>query len=99
MTDQPAPLAFMTAKEREDRLVLAASRGVYVALVQPKKHLGDAARAFDYRARTFEGDAFETAFEWARENMGRIDRQREEVAQAQRDTEHRQAQCDAERGS
>lgn len=59
----------MNQKERDDRLVLAASRGAYVAVVQPTKHLGDAARAFGYEARTLECDAFETAFEWARENI------------------------------
>lgn len=57
------------AKGRAMDLILAASRGAYVAVVQPTKHLGDAARAFGYEARTATGDAFETAFEWARENM------------------------------
>lgn len=68
----------MTPKERDGRLILAASRGAYVAVVQPTKHLGDAARTFGYEARTFEGDAFETAFEWARENV-RLDRDLEQV--------------------
>ncbi len=61
----------MTGEERDRRLVLAASRGAYVACVQPGKTLEQAARAFGYTARTFEGDAFETAFEWARENIDR----------------------------
>jgi hypothetical protein len=55
-------------------IILAASRGVYVALTEPTKHLGEAARAFGYAARTAKGDAFETAFEWARENAQRAPR-------------------------
>lgn len=61
----------MTGSDDDDRVrraVLAASRGVYVAVTQPDVHLGDAARSFRYASRTLEGDAFETAFEWAREN-------------------------------
>lgn len=54
------------AKEHQDRLVLAASRGVFVAL-RTTWPLGLAAKSFGYRERSFEGDAFETAFEWARE--------------------------------
>lgn len=63
------------------RAVLAASRGAYVAVVQPKKHLGDAAKAFGYQARTLEGDAFETAFEWARQNLEDDLRLRQEADQ------------------
>lgn len=55
--------------DREKDIVLAASRGAFVAVVQPSKSLGDAARAFGYEARTITGDVFETAFEWARQNM------------------------------
>lgn len=46
----------------------AASHGVWVA-TQTKRTLGEAARAFGYTARTLTGDAFETAFEWARDQM------------------------------
>jgi hypothetical protein len=53
-------------KDRENRLVLAASLGVLEALTTDL-HLGDAIRKYRYAARTFEGDAFETAFLWARE--------------------------------
>jgi hypothetical protein len=66
-------------EDRDRRLVLAASRGAYVAVVQPTKHLADAARAFGYEARTFEGDAFETAFAWARENVDADRRLRAEL--------------------
>lgn len=65
--------------DRLRRVVLAASRGSYVAVIQPKKHLSDAARAFGYQARTLEGDAFETAFEWARQNLENEARLREEA--------------------
>lgn len=61
----------MIEKERIDRLTLAASRGAFVAATQPDAHLGEAARSFGYVARSFEGDAFETAFEWAREQLER----------------------------
>lgn len=54
------------AKEREDRLVLAASRGVFDA-VYSTRDLGAACARYGYAARTFEGDAFETAFLWAKE--------------------------------
>jgi hypothetical protein len=53
------------------RMVLAASRGALTGATRLDQHLGDAARAFGYRARTPEGDAFETAFEWAREDVAR----------------------------
>lgn len=55
-------------KTREDRLVLAASRGAFVA-IRTTWPLGMAASSFGYSPRTFEGDAFETAFEWAREEI------------------------------
>jgi hypothetical protein len=61
----------LTEKDREMRLILAASRGVFVALKAPAVSLGDAARQFRYEPRTFEGDAFETAFEWARDENDR----------------------------
>lgn len=51
------------------RTNLAASRAVFVAVTQPERRLGDAGRMFNYRPRTMEGDAFETAFEWAREEV------------------------------
>jgi hypothetical protein len=57
------------SEDRDVRVTLAASRGVWSAITKPELHLGDAARSFGYVARTFEGDAFETAFEWARENV------------------------------
>lgn len=59
----------MTPEDRERLLILAASRGAFVACVQPLKSLPQAARPFNYQPRTFEGDAFETAFLWARENI------------------------------
>lgn len=59
----------MTGEERDKRLVLAASRGSYVACVHPDRTLEQAARAFGYLPRTLEGDAFETAFDWAHENL------------------------------
>lgn len=51
---------------REARLVLAASRGVFAALTR-NEPLGVAAARYNYAARTLEGDAFETAFNWARD--------------------------------
>jgi hypothetical protein len=74
----------MNSDDRDRRLVLAASRGAYVAVVQPTKTLEHAARAFGYEARTFEGDAFETAFLWAWENVEKTKRLRAEVAHVQR---------------
>lgn len=56
-------------ESRDRDLVLAASRGAFVACGQPKKTIADAARAFGYEARTITGDAFETAFEWAHQNI------------------------------
>jgi hypothetical protein len=53
-------------RQRDDRLVLAASRGVWEAL-KNREDLGASAARYGYVARTFEGDAFETAFSWARE--------------------------------
>lgn len=72
--------------DRLRRVVLAASRGAYVAVVQPGKHLGDAARAFGYAARTLEGDAFETAFEWARQNLEDEQRLRGEASHGRDET-------------
>jgi hypothetical protein len=54
--------------EQRARTNLAAARGADTANV-PDADLGTAGRGFGYRARTAEGDAFETAFEWARENV------------------------------
>lgn len=62
------------SEDRLQRVTLAASRGAYAAAVWPDQNLGDAARALHYRARTLEGDAFETAFLWAREDPGEIQR-------------------------
>jgi hypothetical protein len=53
-------------KERDDRLILAASRGVLEGFGSDL-HLGAAFGKYRYGARTFEGDAFETAFLWARQ--------------------------------
>lgn len=44
----------------------AAAWGVWCALMT-SKHLGDAARELGFKSRTVKGDAFEHAFEWARE--------------------------------
>lgn len=74
----------MEAQERDARLVLAATRGAFVAATQPAKSLGDAARAFGYRERTFEGDAFETAHEWASQQLEDARRLSEEAATARR---------------
>jgi hypothetical protein len=63
-------MKFFTEKERENMVILAASRGVYEALTT-NSHLGEAVQKYRYQARTFEGDAFETAFEWAREEKKR----------------------------
>jgi len=52
--------------DRSNKLVLAAARGVWLA-IKTDRHLGDAARVYGYESRTYEGDAFETAFLWARE--------------------------------
>lgn len=60
-------VVFFDSKDRDTRLVLAASRGVWEAL-KNSDHLGVAAARYGYHPRTFEGDAFETAFEWARES-------------------------------
>ena len=53
-------------QQRLNVAILAASRGVYAAVRRPEEHLGDAARRLGYQSRTLGGDAFETAFEWAR---------------------------------
>lgn len=71
-----------SAREREIRLILAASRGVFVALTVPALPLGDACRRYNYGARTFEGDAFETAFLWAHEEVATREAIRESEEQA-----------------
>jgi len=45
---------------------LASAQGVWEAL-KTDDHLGDAARRLGVKPRTVRGDAFEHAFEWARE--------------------------------
>ncbi len=65
----------MNPKERDDRLVLAASRGVLEGFGSGLE-LAGAIGKYRYGARTFEGDAFETAFLWARqEREDRIETQ------------------------
>lgn len=59
-------MADPTPEERNARIVLAASRGVLSALTSDEP-LGDAVRDYRIAPRTPEGDAFEHAFEWARE--------------------------------
>ncbi len=52
--------------ERDKQIMLASSQGVLDALLTDK-HLGDLARSRGLVARTLKGDAYETAFEWARQ--------------------------------
>lgn len=56
----------MTEEQIRAGVVLAASRGVLSAFVS-EESLGEAAKGYRLAPRTPEGDAFETAFEWARE--------------------------------
>lgn len=51
----------------EERVRRAAMRGAFEAALDPDGDLGEAGRRAGYRARSPEGDAFEHAFEWARE--------------------------------
>ena len=51
---------------REKTVMLAACWGVLDALMYGQ-HLGDAARGRGLKSRTLRGDAYETAFEWARD--------------------------------
>lgn len=50
-----------------NQIVLAASRGVLAVVRQ--ENLGEVARGYGYSARTHTGDAFETAFLWAQEEL------------------------------
>jgi hypothetical protein len=57
-------------RQRHNRAVLAACRGTRDGLIT-NDHLGEAVRKYNYAARTLEGDTYETAFEWAREEKKR----------------------------
>lgn len=57
--------------DEAQRRILASIRGAFAAATDPSADLGAAARRYGYRARTAEGDAFELAFEWAREERDR----------------------------
>lgn len=56
----------MTFTQRDKDVMLASCWGCMDAL-HSDKHLGDAARARGLESRTLKGDAYETAFEWARQ--------------------------------
>lgn len=60
----------MSFTHRDKQIMLAASQGVLDALLTDK-HLGDAARDRGLESRTLKGDAYETAFEWARQELER----------------------------
>ena len=56
----------MSFTDREKLIMLATSRGVFEAMARDE-HLADAAARYGITARTRDGDAFETAFLWARD--------------------------------
>ncbi len=54
------------SREHMNKTILAACRGARDGLITDD-HLGLAIEKYSYRARTFEGDTYETSFLWARE--------------------------------
>jgi hypothetical protein len=53
-------------RDQVNKITLAACRGTRDGLVTDD-HLGEAVKKYRYAARTLEGDTYETAFEWARQ--------------------------------
>lgn len=66
LRDENEALASLTPDQHRARIVLAASRGALSGLTSDEG-LAEAARGYRFASRTLEGDAFETAFLWARE--------------------------------